>query len=84
MTVFEYLQAHPNATSAEIARGLNKKTASIAGSLSQLFTTGRIVKSGVRKGIPTYRVNDMPFGCSNNLTMMFNQLLKRARQEATQ
>lgn len=84
MTVFEYLLAHPNATSAEIARGLNKKTASIAGSLSQLFTTGRIVKSGVRKGIPTYRVNDMPFGCSNNLTMMFNQLLNRARQEATQ
>ncbi|MBQ4926699.1 hypothetical protein V6E05_17650, partial [Citrobacter freundii] len=81
---FEYLQAHPNATSAEIAKGLNKKTASIAGSLSQLFTTGRIVKSGVRKGIPTYRVNDMPFGCSNSLTMMFNQLLNRARQGATQ
>ncbi|MDF5768435.1 hypothetical protein P4B29_24360, partial [Citrobacter freundii] len=74
----------PNATSAEIAKGLNKKTASIAGSLSQLFTTGRIVKSGVRKGIPTYRVNDMPFGCSNSLTMMFNQLLNRARQGATQ
>lgn len=84
MTVFEYLQAPPNATSAEIAKGLNKKTASIAGSLSQLFTTGRIVKSGVRKGIPTYRVNDMPFGCSNSLTMMFNQLLNRARQGATQ
>ncbi|ECB1512539.1 hypothetical protein EU350_22840 [Salmonella enterica subsp. enterica serovar Angoda] len=84
MTVFEYLQANPNATSAEIAKGLNKKTASIAGSLSQLFTTGRIVKSGVRKGIPTYRVNDMPFGCSNSLTMMFNQLLNRARQGAAQ
>ena len=84
MTVFEYLQAHPNATSAEIAKGLNKKTASIAGSLSQLFTTGRIVKSGVRKGIPTYRVNDMPFGCSNSLTMMFNQLLNTARKGAAQ
>ncbi|HAT7505746.1 hypothetical protein ACV8VY_01940 [Citrobacter freundii] len=84
MTVFEYLQAHPNATSSEIAKGLNKKTASIAGSLSQLFTTGKIVKSGIRKGIPTYRVNDMPFGCSNSLTMMFNQLLNRARQGATQ
>ncbi|EML3652185.1 MULTISPECIES: hypothetical protein [Citrobacter freundii complex] len=84
MTVFEYLQAHPNATSAEIAKGLNKKTALIAGSLSQLFTTGKIVKSGIRKGIPTYRVNDMPFGCNNSLTMMFNQLLNRARQGATQ
>lgn len=84
MTVFEYLQAHPNATSAEIAKGLNKKTASIAGALSQLYGTGRIVKSGVRKGIPTYRVNDMPFGCSNSLTMMFNQLLNSARQGAAQ
>ncbi|HCA7354936.1 TPA: hypothetical protein MX306_001201 [Citrobacter freundii] len=84
MTVFEYLQAHPNATSAEIAKGLNKKTASIAGSLSQLFTTGKIVKSGVRKGIPTYRVNDMPFGCSNSLTMMFNQLLSRVRKGTVQ
>lgn len=84
MTVFEYLQAHPNTTSAEIAKGLNKKTASIAGALSQLYGTGRIVKSGVRKGIPTYRVNDMPFGCSNSLTMMFNQLLNRARQGTAQ
>lgn len=84
MTVFEYLRAHPNATSAEIAKGLNKKTASIAGALSQLYGTGRIVKSGVRKGIPTYRVNDMPFGCSNSLTMMFNQLLNSARQGAAQ
>lgn len=83
MTVFEYLQAHPNATSAEIAKGLNK-TASIAGSLSQLYTTGRIVKSGIRNGIPTYRINDMPFGCSNSLTMMFNQLLNTARKGTAQ
>ena len=84
MTVFEYLQAHPNSTSAEIAKGLNKKTASIAGALSQLYGTGRIVKSCVRKGIPTYRVNDMPFGCSNSLTMMFNQLLSRVRKGTVQ
>ena len=75
MTVFEYLQAHPNTTSGEIAKGMNKKTPAVA---------GRIVKSGARKGIPTYRVNDMPFGCSNRLTMMFNQLLNRARQGAAQ
>ena len=25
MTVFEYLQAHPNTTSGEIAKGMNKK-----------------------------------------------------------
>ncbi|CAH6223334.1 MULTISPECIES: hypothetical protein [Citrobacter freundii complex] len=80
MTVFEYLQAHPNTTSGEIAKGMNKKTPAVAGALSQLYGTGRIVKSGVRKGIPTYRINDMPFGCSNSLTMMFNQLLNRARQ----
>ncbi|MDH0322787.1 hypothetical protein N7390_14495 [Citrobacter freundii] len=84
MTVFEYLQAHPNTTSGEIAKGMNKKTPVVAGALSQLYTTGRIVKSGIRNGIPTYRINDMPFGCSNRLTMMFNQLLNRARQGAAQ
>ncbi|EPF0107730.1 MarR family transcriptional regulator, partial [Escherichia coli] len=26
-----------------------------------------------------YHVNPMPFGCSNPLTHMFNQLLKEAR-----
>lgn len=50
MTVFEYLQAHPNTTSGEIAKGMNKKTPAVAGALSQLYGTGRIVKSGVRKG----------------------------------
>lgn len=25
MTVFEYLQAHPNTTSGEIAKGMNKR-----------------------------------------------------------
>ncbi|ENC9773773.1 TPA: hypothetical protein JAW23_000943 [Citrobacter koseri] len=80
MTVFEYLQAHPNATSGEIARAMGKKTPAVASALSQLYATGRIVKSGARCGIPTYHVNDLPFGCSNNLTLMFNQLLKEARQ----
>ncbi|EAW9499909.1 hypothetical protein QW46_17710 [Salmonella enterica] len=79
MTVFEYIQSNPNITSGEIARGMNKKTASVSGLLSQLYTTGRIIKSGVRNGVPTYRVNDMPFGCSNSLTIMFNQLLNRSR-----
>lgn len=51
MTVFEYLQAHPNTTSGEIAKGMNKKTPAVAGALSQLYGTGRIVKSGVRKEI---------------------------------
>ncbi len=84
MTVFEYLQAHPNTTSGEIAKGMNKKTPVVAGALSQLYSTGRIVKSGVRKGIPTYRVNDLPFGCSNNLTLIFNQLLRNVRKGAAQ
>lgn len=84
MTVFEYLQAHPNTTSSEIAKGMDKKTPAVAGALSQLYTTGRIVKSGIRNGIPTYRINDMPFGCSNSLTMMFNQLLSRARKGTVQ
>ena len=84
MTIFEYIQSHPNTTSGEIARGMNKNPSSVSGMLSQLYSAGRIVKSGVRKGIPTYRVNDMPFGCSNSLTMMFNQLLSRVRKGTAQ
>ena len=82
MTIFEYIQSHPNTTSSEIARSMNKNPSSVSGMLSQLYSAGRIVKSGVRRGVPAYRVNDMPFGCSNSLTMMFNQLLNRARQGA--
>lgn len=84
MTVFEYLQGHPNATSSEIARAMGKKTPAVASALSQLYATGRIVKSGARGGIPTYRVNDLPFGCSNNLTLIFNQLLRNVRKGAAQ
>ncbi|HCU0293717.1 TPA: hypothetical protein OUE56_000582 [Citrobacter sedlakii] len=84
MTILEYIQAHPNTTSGEIARGMNRRTPAVAGALSQLYTTGRIVKSGVRGGVPTYRVNDLPFGCSNTLTLMFNRLLRSVRQEAAQ
>lgn len=50
MTVFEYLQGHPNATSGEIARAMGKKTPAVASALSQLYATGRIVKSGARSG----------------------------------
>lgn len=39
MTVFEYIQAHPNTTSGDIARGLNKKTPAVSGAISQLYTT---------------------------------------------
>lgn len=84
MTVFEYIQAHPNTTSGEIARGMNRRTPAVAGALSQLYTTGRIVKSGVRGGVPTYLVNDLPFGCSNTLTLMFNRLLRAVRSETAQ
>ncbi|MES0298387.1 hypothetical protein [Citrobacter sedlakii] len=84
MTILEYIQAHPNTTSGEIARGMNRRTPAVAGALSQLYATGRIVKSGVREGVPTYRVNDLPFGCSNTLTLMFNQLLRTVRSGAAQ
>ncbi|MBJ8798976.1 hypothetical protein I5398_23415 [Citrobacter freundii] len=82
MTVFEYIQAYPNTTSGDIARGLHKKTPVVAGAISQLYTTGRVVKSGMRNGIPTYRVNDLPYGCGNALLIQFNQLLMECRREA--
>lgn len=84
MTVFEYIQLHPNSTSGEIAREMNRKTAAVSSAVSQLCDTGRIIKSGLRKGIPTYRINNMPFGHNNELTIMFNQLLQNVRRGITQ
>lgn len=81
MTVFEYIQAHPNTTSGDIARGLNKKTPAVSGAISQLYTTGRVVKSGMCNGAPTYRVNDLPYGCGNAMLIQFNQLLMECRRE---
>ncbi|HBB9837130.1 TPA: hypothetical protein JLU95_000769 [Escherichia coli] len=66
MTVFEYIQAHPNTTSGDIARGLNKKTPAVSGAISQLYTTGRVVKSGM----------------CNAMLIQFNQLLMECRREA--
>ncbi|MEB0324143.1 hypothetical protein [Citrobacter portucalensis] len=82
MTVFEYIQDHPNTTTGDIARGLHKKTPVVAGAISQLYTTGRVVKSGMCNGVPTYRVNDLPYGRGNALLIQFNQLLMECRREA--
>ena len=80
MTVFEYLQDNLNSTAGDIARAMGRKTAPVASAISQLYSTGRIVKSGAIKGVPTYRVNNLPFGCSNPLTLMFNRLLREVRR----
>lgn len=79
MTVYEYIEANPDSAVGDIARALGRTVPSVAGALSQLYTTGRIVKTGVTAGAATYRINDFPFGCSNALTLMFNQLLKEVR-----
>lgn len=34
MTVFEYVQAHPNTTSSDIAKALHRRTPVVAGALS--------------------------------------------------
>lgn len=81
MTVFEYVRANPDSTSNEIAKALNKKTSAVASALSHLRATGRVVKLCCpNSDIPVYRVNDLPFGCSNRLTMIFNQLLREVRR----
>ncbi|MCU6240760.1 FaeA/PapI family transcriptional regulator [Enterobacter asburiae] len=82
-TVFEYLRKHPGMTTAELAIAVGKSTASVAGILSQLFNTGRIIKSGLRDGSPTWGINDMPYGCTNKTLMLFNRLLKECRNATT-
>lgn len=78
-TVFEFLSEHPEMTTGELARAQGKSMASVAGILAQLSNTGRIIRTGVRDGCPTWRVNDMPHGCSNPVRLMFERLLKECR-----
>lgn len=78
-TVFEFLAENPDLTTGEIARAQGKSMASVAGILAQLGNTGRIIRTGVRDGSPTWRVNDMPHDCSNPVRRMFEQLLKECR-----
>ncbi|EAA2617521.1 MarR family transcriptional regulator [Salmonella enterica] len=79
MTVMEYVMLHPGLTSGEIARGLGRTASSVGGSLTSLYNSGSLVRETNDRGESVYRVNDMPFGCANRLTMIFNQRLSEAR-----
>ncbi|EBY1953826.1 MarR family transcriptional regulator [Salmonella enterica subsp. enterica serovar Sandiego] len=79
MTVMEYVMLHPGSTSVEIARGLGRTASSVGGSLRPLYSSGVLVRETNDNGESVYRVNDMPFGCANRLTMIFNQRLSEAR-----
>ncbi|EED3922793.1 MarR family transcriptional regulator [Salmonella enterica subsp. enterica serovar Give] len=79
MTVMEYVMLHPGLTSGEIARGLGRTSSSVGGSLTSLYNSGSLVRETNDRGESVYRVNDMPFGCANRLTMIFNQRLSEAR-----
>lgn len=78
-TTFGFLSKHPDLTSGEIARAMGRTKCSVSGHLKQMLATGRVIRTGTRNGNPTWSVNDMPFGCSNRLTLMFNHLLKECR-----
>ncbi|ECH0822122.1 MarR family transcriptional regulator [Salmonella enterica] len=79
MTVMEYVMLHPGSTSGEIARGLGRTTSSVGGSLTSLYNSGALVRETNDNGDSVYRVNDMPFGCANRLTLIFNQRLSEVR-----
>ena len=82
ITAFEFLRANPDMTSCDIARALGRSGSSVSGQVKQLAGAGRIVQTGTKNGTPTWRVNDMPFGCGNPIRMRFEQLLQEYRLEA--
>lgn len=81
ISIFEYIRLHPESTSGDIAAAVGRSVGAMSGAISQLHSTGRIVKTGARKGVPIYSVNTLPFGCSNPLLLTFNQLLGGVRSE---
>ncbi|ECF2366366.1 hypothetical protein E1890_16990 [Salmonella enterica subsp. enterica serovar Mountpleasant] len=80
MTVIEYLKNNPRSTTQQIAEGTGKAMKSVSGQIANSLCTGAIIREKGKGGLMVYRVNDMPFGCGNSLTMMFNELLRGARQ----
>ncbi len=80
MNVLDYIAANPGCSGGEIAAALNTPVTAINAELRQLWRDGRVNREECKSGGRfSYQVNPMPFGCSNPLTRMFNQLLKEAR-----
>lgn len=87
MTILDYIATHQGCSGGEIAAALNTPTTAINAELRRLWRGGLVIRTNrstggrARKagGQASYHVNPMPFGCSNPLTHMFNQLLKEAR-----
>lgn len=80
MTAMEYLKQNPGSSVQQISAGIKKAKKVISGEIANNLATGVIVREKGNGGVMVYSINDMPFGCSNRLTMMFNQLLKESRQ----
>ncbi|HFF9409608.1 TPA: winged helix-turn-helix transcriptional regulator [Escherichia coli] len=80
MTILDYIAANPGCSGGEIAAALNATTTAINAELRRLWRDGLVIKEERKTGGRfSYKVNPMPFGCSNPLIYMFNQLLKEAR-----
>ncbi|HAY0227916.1 TPA: winged helix-turn-helix domain-containing protein [Escherichia coli] len=80
MTILDYIAANPDCSGAEIAAALNTPVTAINAELRRLWRDGSLTREERKTGGRfSYRVNTMPFGCGNPLTLMFNQLLKKAR-----
>ena len=77
--MLDFIAANPDMTAAEIAIALNRRMPSVSGQIRQLRGMHRIIPGGIRDGVTFWRINDMPFGCSSRIRMMFDSLLRECR-----
>lgn len=85
MTILDYIAANPGCSGGEIAAALNTPTTTINAELRRLWRSGSVIRKERKTGGRfSYQVNPMPFGCSNPLTQMFNQLLRKSEHEHLQ
>lgn len=80
MTITEFVRLNPGLTLAEIIKLTGREKSSVGGSLALLYSQGILTRETNESGNYVYHINDMPYGCNNRLTMMFNQLLREARR----
>ncbi|EDN8395329.1 hypothetical protein AH207_001214 [Salmonella enterica subsp. enterica] len=80
MTITECVKLHPCSTLNDIVKLTGRTKSSVGGSLVQLCNQGILTRETNDNGDYVYRINDMPYGCNNRLSLMFNQLLREARR----
>lgn len=85
-TIKKYITAHPGRTIEQIANGVPCRHGAVNDYIRTAMRDGLVIRSVNSSGQSVYSVvekENVPFGCANPMTALFNQLLAEARKNKT-